>query len=88
MLKIVRMPSSRRTAAPCCIAGVVRLCEKECDARFAQDTRLTIGREIDGHAQSLEHVGGTGAAGHGAVAVLGDHDAERRRDDGRSRSTH
>ena len=38
--------------------GVVRRREEKRDARLAKDRRVTIGRQVDGDAQHLEHVGG------------------------------
>ena len=51
---------------------VIERREEEDEAGLAQAFDGQFGRELDGHAESLEHVGSAAARGDCAVAVLGD----------------
>ncbi len=62
--------------------AVVRGREHEAEADLLDAARDGVGREVDPHAERLEHVGRAGQAGRRAVAVLG-HRAARARGDQR-----
>ena len=57
--------------------------ETETEPEFLEALGRLIRREIDPYSEGLEHVGRTGAARHGPVAVLRDGNAGRGHDDGR-----
>ena len=58
----------RRLSRNC---GVIERRKQKYEARLAQAFDGEFRREIDGHTQSFEHVGGSAARRDGAIAVLG-----------------
>ena len=60
--------------------------EQEADADLVEARGHLLGRQIDADAERLQNVGAADRAGHGAVAVLGDRHARRRRRRTRPRS--
>ena len=57
-------------------------CEQKADANRIDAVRHRIGRNVQAHAERLEHVGAAGAGGDGPVAVLGHRLAAGGDDDG------
>ena len=80
---------TRRELAPdrCRVAHrrVVGGREHEAEAELVDRARDPLGRLLEREAERLEHVGGAGGRRHGAVAVLRDPRAGRRRHDRRRR---
>ena len=81
-LKIVRIPSSRRTVPSSFIAGWKAGREEEDQAHVVQDPARPVRIELDRHAARREHVGRPDAGGDRPVAVLGHRGARAGRDDG------
>ena len=84
-LKIVRVPSSRRTGAACFIAGWCSGANMKPKPSVSIDSAIRTGDLLEVEAERLQHVRGAGDGAHRAVAVLRDRCARSGRDDRRGR---